>query len=106
MAENRGLPPVTPEEKRVNTIIAVIAIIVSIAFAVASWMILPESVATQPAAFHTGSPDIPKIVAVLLPFAISAFSAVSSINYRKQALVCLVGYVMNVLFWISNQKGK
>jgi len=102
MAENRGLPPVTPEEKRVNTIIAVVALIVAIGFAVASWMILPDSVATQPAAFHTGSPDVPKIVAVLLPFGISAFSAVSCINYRKQALICLVGYVLNILFWISN----
>ena len=98
----QGLPPVTPEEKRINIIIAVIAIIVSIGFAIASWQILPDMVATQPAAFHTGSPDIPKWVAVLLPFGISAGSAVMSVNYKKQALICLVGYAMNVVFWLSN----
>lgn len=102
MAENRGLPPVTPEEKKVNTIIAVIALIIAVVFAVISWQILPAQVANQPAAFNTGAPPIPKIVAVLLPFGISAFSAVSAINYRKQALICLVGYAMNILFWISN----
>ena len=98
----QGLPPVTPEEKRVNIIIAVVAIIVAIGFAVASWQILPASVATQPAAFHTGSPDIPRWVAVLLPFGISVGSAVMSVGYRKQALVCLVGYAMNIVFWMSN----
>lgn len=99
---NQGLPPVTPEEKKINTIIAVVALIIAVVFAVISWQILPAEVANQPAAFNTGAPPIPKIVAVLLPFGISAFSAISSINYRKQALICLVGYAMNILFWISN----
>lgn len=99
---NQGLPPVSPEEKRVNIIIAVVAIIIAIAFAVYSWQVLPAQVANQPAMFDTGAPKIPKLVAVLLPFGISVFSAVSAINYRKQALICLVGYAMNILFWISN----
>jgi len=102
MAENKGLPPVSPEDKKINTIIAAVALIVAVVFAVISWQILPAEVANQPAAFNTGAPSIPKIVAVLLPFGISAFSAVSAINYRKQALICLVGYAMNILFWISN----
>ena len=102
MAENKGLPPVTPEEKRVNMIIAAVAIIIAIAFAVYSWQVLPAQVANQPAAFDTGAPKIPKLVAVLLPFGISVGSAVMSIGYRKQALICLVGYAMNILFWISN----
>lgn len=99
---SQGLPPVTPEEKKVNTIIAVIAIVIAIVLAVISWQILPAEVANQPAAFDTGAPAIPKIVAVLLPFGISVFSAISAINYRKQALICLVGYAMNILFWMSN----
>lgn len=99
---SQGLPPVSPEEKRVNTIIAAVAMMIAIVFAVISWQILPASVATQPAVFNTGAPDIPKWVAVLLPFGISTFSAVSSINYRKQALICLVGYALNVAFWLSN----
>ncbi|MBR5127656.1 MAG: hypothetical protein IKU69_04420 [Roseburia sp.] len=102
MAENRGLPPVTPEEKKTNIIIAVAAIAVAIAFAVYSWQVLPAEVANQPAAFNTGAPPIPKFAAVLLPFGISVFSAVSGINYRKQFLICLIGYALNILFWISN----
>jgi len=98
----QGLPPVSPEEKKVNTIIAVLALIVAVIFAVISWQILPAQVSNQLASFDTGAPPIPKFVAVLLPFGISAFSAVSAINYRKQALICLVGYAMNILFWISN----
>lgn len=100
--QRKGLPPVTPEEKRVNTVIAVVAMVIAIAMAVYSWQILPDSVATQPPNLHTGAPDVPKIVAVLLPFGISAFSAMSCITYRKQALICLIGYAMNILFWISN----
>lgn len=98
----QGLPPVTPEERKVNIMIAVIAIIIAIGFAIYSWKILPGSVATQFAALDTGVPAVPKLVAVLLPFGISVASAVSCINYRKQALICLVGYAMNILFWISN----
>ena len=98
----QGLPPVTPEERKVNIIIAVIAIVIAIGMAVYSWQVLPSSVATQFAALDTGAPSVPKFVAVLLPFGISVVSAVSSINYRKQAIVCLVGYAMNILFWISN----
>ena len=96
----QGLPPVTPEERKVNIMIAVIAIIIAIGFAIYSWKILPGSVATQFAALDTGVPAVPKLVAVLLPFGISVASAVSCINYRKQALICLVGYAMNILFWI------
>ncbi len=98
----QGLPPVTPEEKRINIIIAVVAIVIAIGFAVYSWQILPDMVANQPAKFDTGAPPIPKIVAILLPFGISVGSAIMSVNYRKQALICLVGYAMNILFYISN----
>lgn len=98
----QGLPPVSPAEKRVNIIIAVVAIIIAIAFAVYSWQVLPAQVSNQLASFDTGAPPIPKIVAVLLPFGISVGSAITSVNYRKQALICLVGYAMNILFWISN----
>lgn len=98
----QGLPPVTPEERKVNIIIAVIAIIVAIGFAIYSWQVLPAQVSNQLASFDTGAPPVPKIVAVLLPFGISVGSAIMSVNYRKQALVCLVGYAMNILFLISN----
>ena len=99
---NQGLPPVTPQEKKINTIIAAVAIVIAVVMAIYSWQILPDMVANQIGALDTGAPPVPKIVAVLLPFGISVFSAVSSINYRKQALVCLVGYALNIMFWISN----
>ena len=98
----QGLPPVSPEDKKVNTIISVIAIIIAIGFAVYSWQVLPAQVTNQLGAFKTGTPAIPKVIAVLLPFGISTFSAMSAIEYRKQFLVCLIGYAMNVLFLISN----
>lgn len=98
----KGLPPVTPEEKRVNIIIAAAAFILAVGFAVYSWQVLPDAVAAQFKAFDTGVPKIPKLAAVLVPFGISAVSALGCINYRKQALVCLVGYAMNMLFWIAN----
>lgn len=99
---NQGLPPVTPKEKKVNIIIAAVAIVIAVVMAVYSWQTLPDMVSDQIASFDTGAPPVPKLVAVLLPFGISVFSAFSSINYRKQALVCLVGYALNILFWISN----
>ena len=99
---SQGLPPVTPQEKKVNIIIASVAIIIAVAMAVYSWQVLPDTVANQIASFDTGAPPVPKFVAVLLPFGISVFSAVSCINYRKQAWICLVGYALNILFWISN----
>lgn len=99
---NQGLPPVTPEEKRINIVIAVVAIVIAVAMAIYSWQVLPDVVANQLGSFDTGAPPVPKIVAVLLPFGISVFSAISCINYRKQALVCLVGYALNIVFWISN----
>ena len=102
MAQNKGMPQVTPEERKVNIMIAAAAIVVAVVFAVVSWNILPQSVATQPAAFHTGAPDIPKWVAVLLPFGISVYSAITCVGYRKQALVCLVGYALNIVFWLTN----
>lgn len=99
---DQGLPPVSPAEKKVNIMIAAAAIVIGIIMAIISWQILPESVATQPAAFNTGAPDIPKFAAVLFPLGITVFSAVSCINYRKQAWICLAGYVLNILFWVTN----
>ncbi len=100
--QNQGLPTPTPEEKKVNIMIAAAAIVVAIIFAVISFRILPDSVATQPAAFDTGAPPVPKIFAILFPFGITVFSAVSAVNYRKQAWICLVGYALNILLWMCN----
>lgn len=100
--ENKRLGAGKAEDKRVNIVIAVVAILIAIALAVYSWQVLPEQVSNQLQALDTGAATIPKLIAVLLPFGISAVSAVLSVNYRKQALVCLVGYAMSVLFLIFN----
>jgi len=89
-------------EKKKNIILAVVLIVIGIVMAVVSWMILPDEVATQFSGFDTGAPTVPKFVAVILPFAITTIFAIYGITYRKQALICLVGYGLNILFWLSN----
>ncbi len=100
--KNKGLGAMTPEDKRVNIVIAVVAIMIAIALAVYSWQVLPEQVSNQLNAFDTGIATIPKVIAILFPFGISVCSAISAINYRKQAVVCLIGYAMSILFLIFN----
>jgi hypothetical protein len=70
--------------------------------AVISWNILPDMVANQIGALDTGAPPVPKFVAVLLPFAITTLFAIYGISYRKQMLIAFVGYLLNIVFWISN----
>lgn len=90
------------KEKKVNILIAVALIIGAAVMAVISWNILPAEVATQFNALNTGAPSVPKWVAVALPFGITTLFAIYGISYRKQAYIGLVGYAVNVLFWLSN----
>lgn len=93
----------TPQGRRLRTIIAVIAILIAAGMAVYSFMTLPAEVATQfEGAFNTGAPAVPKLVAVLLPLAISVLFAVKSVSEPKSIFLCLIGYVVNILFWLSN----
>lgn len=78
------------------------AIIIGVVMAVISWMILPDMVATQFESMSTGAPDVPKIVAVALPLAITGIFAVQSVKNKESLKICLVGYAANILFWISN----
>ena len=78
------------------------AIGIGIVMAVISWMILPDSVATQFKGMSTGAPNVPKVVAVALPLGITVFSAVQSLKIPDSIKICLVGYVANILFWLSN----
>lgn len=92
----------TLREKKMNMIIAAVLIIIGIVMAVISWQILPESVATQPAKFSTGAPNMPKFAAVLFPLGMVILFAVSGVNHRKSARLCLCGYILNILLWLSN----
>ncbi len=90
------------KEKRVNIMLAACMIVGAVIMAVVSWNILPAEVATQFSGLDTGAPSVPKFVAVALPFGITTLFAIYGISYRKQLLVGLVGYALNILFWLSN----
>lgn len=90
------------KEKRLNIIFAACLILGGIIMAVISWNILPAEVATQFNGLDTGAPSVPKFVAVLLPLAITTLFAIYGISYRKQLMVSFVGYLLNILFWLSN----
>ena len=89
-----------PDKKTMILVIA--ASVIGIIMAVISWMILPDSVATQFQSMDTGAPDVPKFVAVALPLGITLFSAVQTFKYPDSIKICLVGYAANILFWLSN----
>lgn len=90
------------KEKKQNIIFAGLLILGAAVMAVISYNILPAEVATQFSGLDTGAPSVPKWVAVALPFGITTLFAIYGISYRKQAYIGLIGYALNVLFWISN----
>lgn len=89
-----------PDKKNMTLIIGAIAI--GVIMAIISWVILPDSVATQFKSMNTGAPNVPKFVAVALPLGITIFSAVQALKIPDSIKICLVGYAANILFWISN----
>ena len=97
---NQNSMSTQPDKKAMILVVA--ACMIGIVMAVISWMILPDSVATQFQSFDTGAPDVPKFVAVALPLAITLFSAVQTFKYPDSIKICLVGYAANILFWLSN----
>lgn len=100
--ETKGLPPVSPKERKENIIIAVVAILIALAMAIYSWFTLPDLVQTQPSFAYTGVPPFPKWAAVLFPFGLTTVLAISAINYRKQFAMCMLGYVLYIIFWLIN----
>ena len=89
--------------KKVRMIVAAVAILIGTVMAVYSFMTLPAEVATQFEGFmNTGAPTAPKLMAVLLPLGITVLFAVKSVSQPKSIFICLVGYVMNILFWLCN----
>lgn len=99
---NHGVPSGNNKEKAENVLIAIGIMAGALVMAVISWFILPDYVSTQLAGLSTGAPAFPKWAAVLFPFALTGFFAMSSINSRKQFFACLIGYALNVVFWLIN----
>ena len=83
-------------------LMAAIIFIAAVVLAVYSWNVLPMMVATQPAAFDTGAPDVHKLVAVGLPTALMMVFAFLGSRERKAYLGCLIGVGLHVLFWLCN----
>lgn len=89
-------------ENKAALIIAVILILTALVMGVVSWFILPDLVLMQFPQLQTGAPMLPKIVAVLFPFALSTVFAVLSLKESQAAKYALLGHVFYVLLWICN----
>ena len=84
-------------------IVAAVVMLISLVMAVYGWMTLPAEVATQfEGVWNTGAPKVSKIIAVAVPFAMNGIFSWRSLSEPKSIFMCLVGYIVNVLFWLSN----
>ena len=91
------------KDKRVQNFLTMAFIItVAAGLAVYSWIVLPEMVATQPAAFSTGAPPVHKLVAIALPTALMVMFGYLGSTERKMYLGTLIGVGLHILFWITN----
>lgn len=77
-------------------------LIASVVFAVISWMILPDMVATQFKGLQTGAVALPKFLAVFIAFAFSAGFSIVSVKQEEGVKYSLIGFGLHILFWISN----
>lgn len=98
----QGLTQVSKKERVENVIIAGIAIFIALGMAIYSWFILPDYVATQPSFMSTGAPLLPKFFAVAFPFGLTTLMAALGVNHRRQFLLCMLGYALNILLWVMN----
>ena len=90
------------DERVQNFLIMAVIVIAAAGLAVYSWMLLPDMVATQPAAFATGAPPVPKFIAVALPTALMLLFGYLGSRERKMYLGTLIGVALHLLFWLSN----
>ena len=90
------------DERVQNFLIMAVIVIAAAGLAVYSWMLLPDMVATQPAAFATGAPPVPKIIAVALPTALMLLFGYLGSRERKMYLGTLIGVALHLLFWVTN----
>lgn len=91
-----------------KSITSIILFVISLALAIVSYIILPERVITQ-FSIDGNVTRLPKIIAVLLVFAISGgFSAVSYVaqdlkKKKSYQLISLIGIFVFVILFIVNK---
>ena len=79
------------------TIFAGLLIVLSFAL-----VLMPDMVATQPAAFNTGAPPLPKLFCVSLPTVLMVMFGYLGSKDRKMYFGSLIGVVLHILFWLTN----
>lgn len=93
----------TDDGKRIRMAVAAAAVFLAVLMAAYSYAVLPSEVATQfQGALNTGAFDVPKWAAIVLPLGIVTMFAVKSVSQPKSIAICLIGYIMNILLWLSN----
>ena len=90
------------DERVQNFLIMAVIVIAAAALAVYSWMVLPDMVATQPAAFSTGAPDVHKAFAIGTATVLMVMFGYLGGKDRKMYLGTFIGVVLHILFWVTN----
>lgn len=92
-----------------NNIFALLLIAASVGFAILSFFILTESVIIQFSIGTTGNTSAPKLVAILLPFALGAGGAIFGLFTKendtaknKSLLVSVAGIVLFIIMIAVN----
>ena len=90
------------DERVQNFLIMACITIAAAGLAVYSWFVLPDLVATQPAAFSTGAPPMPKSFCVALPTVLMVMFGYLGSKDRKMYMGAMIGVILHVLFWVTN----
>ena len=92
-----------------RNIVPILLIVASVGFAILSFFILPESVIIQFSIGSSGNTAAPKLLAILIPFALSVGGAISGFltngnenSKSKGLLVSLVGIILFVIMIAVN----
>ena len=94
---------------KTKNIIAVILLVASFALAVVSWLVLPQIVVTQISIGGSSTTTMPKIIAILIPFTLSAGAAGGALLAKendeaknKSLIVSAVGIVVFIIMLAVN----
>ena len=91
------------KDERVQNFLTMAVIVIAAAgLAVYSWMVLPDMVATQPAALATGAPAVHKTFAIGLCTVLMLMFGYLGSKERKMYLGTFIGVALHILFWVTN----
>lgn len=91
-----------------NKIIPVLLLCLSIAFAIVSYVLLPDEVITQITLSESHYRTMPKLVAIMIPFVLSSgFSIAASVLHdetknKKYLLVSFIGILVYIVMLVVN----